>query len=35
MSALEIGVRGVDFTVLELVAEIMGAEAVDAIMAAA
>jgi len=28
-------VREVDFTVLKLVAEIMGAEAVDAIMAAA
>jgi len=34
VAALEVRVRGVNLTVLELVAEIMGAKAVEAIMAA-
>jgi len=34
MTAFEVGVRGVDFAVLELVAEVMGAKAVSSIVTA-
>jgi len=34
VATLEVGVRGVDLAVLELITKVMGAEAVDAIMAA-
>jgi len=34
VATLEVGVRGVDLTVFELIAEVMGAETVDSIVAA-
>jgi len=34
VATLEVGVRGVDLTVLELVTKVMGAKAIDAIVAA-